>query len=55
MPRKGLEKGDGVWGRGKEPFLEKVFPSSPRLTDQPLSETNFSFLQQSVLLFCLII
>jgi hypothetical protein len=21
MPGKGLEKGDGVWGRGKEPFL----------------------------------
>ena len=21
MPIKGLEKGDGVWGRGKEPFL----------------------------------
>jgi hypothetical protein len=29
MPGKGLEKGDGGWGRGKEPFLEKVFPSSP--------------------------
>ena len=29
MPIKGLEKGDGVWGRGKEPFLQKVFfPSS---------------------------
>ena len=37
MPIKGLEKGDGVWGRGKEPFLKKVFPSSPRLPYQPLS------------------
>ena len=29
MPIKGLEKGDGVWGRGKEPFLQKVFFSFP--------------------------
>ena len=32
MPIKGLEKGDGVWGRGKEPFLKKVlslFPKAP--------------------------
>ena len=39
MPIKGLEKGDGVWGRGKEPFLkigltlskpsQKGFSSSP--------------------------
>ena len=40
MPIKGLEKGDGVWGRGKEPFLKKVFPSSPRLPYQPLSGTE---------------
>lgn len=26
MPRKGLEKGDGAWGRGKEPFLKRFFP-----------------------------
>ena len=26
MPIKGLEKGDGVWGRGKEPFLKRFFP-----------------------------
>ena len=26
VPRKGLEKGDGVWGRGKEPFLKRFFP-----------------------------
>ena len=26
MPVKGLEKGDGVWGRGKEPFLKRFFP-----------------------------
>jgi hypothetical protein len=25
MPIKGLEKGDGVWGRGKEPFLKRFF------------------------------
>jgi len=31
VPIKGLEKGDGVRGRGKEPFLKKVFPSSPNL------------------------
>ena len=42
MPIKGLEKGDGVWGRGKEPFLKKVFPSSPRLPYQPLSGTKHS-------------
>lgn len=23
---KGLEKEDGVWGRGKEPFLKRFFP-----------------------------
>ena len=40
MPIKGLEKGDGVWGRGKEPFLKKVFPSSQRLPYQPLSGTK---------------
>ena len=40
MPIKGLEKGDGVWGRGKEPFLKKVFPSFPRLPYQPLSGTK---------------
>ena len=28
MPIKGLEKGDGVWGRGKEPFLKRFFPLS---------------------------
>ena len=26
MPIKGLEKGDGVWGSGKEPFLKRFFP-----------------------------
>ena len=58
MPIKGLEKGDGVWGRGKEPFLKKVFPSSPRLPYQPLSGTKqkikreFSiFLKQNVGIF----
>ncbi len=40
MPIKGLEKGDGVWEKGKEPFLKKVFPSSPRLPYQPLSGTK---------------
>ena len=29
MPIKGLEKGDGFWGRGKELFLKRCFPSSP--------------------------
>ena len=38
MQIKGLEKGDGVWGRGKEPFLKKVFPSSPKTSrHQPYS------------------
>ena len=31
MPIKGLEKGDGVWGRGKEPFLVYYYPSSQLL------------------------
>ncbi len=32
MPIKGLEKGDGVWGRGKEPIQQKgfsLFPKAP--------------------------
>ena len=31
MPIKGLEKGDGVWGRGKEPFLVYYYLSSQLL------------------------
>ena len=49
MPIKGLEKGDGVWGRGKEPFLKKVFPSSPRLPNQLLqNKTKFGGVPDSI-------
>ena len=37
MPIKGLEKGDGVWGRGKEPFLKRFFPL-PQVQGQILNE-----------------
>ena len=30
VPIKGLEKGDWVWGRGKEPFLKRFFPLPQR-------------------------
>ena len=43
MPIKGLEKGDGVCGRGKEPFLKRFFPlpqGSPINLYQEQSETK---------------
>ena len=32
VPEKGLEKGDGVGGSGKEPIRQKFFPSFPSPT-----------------------
>ena len=38
MPIKGLEKGEGGWGREKEPIQQKGFFLLPKY--RPLSETE---------------
>ena len=44
MPIKGLEKGDGVWGRGKEPFLKRFFPLPQGSRINLYREQNLKFL-----------
>ena len=41
MPQKVLEKGDRVWGRGKEPFFKRFFPL-PQRPPEPHSKLKNS-------------